>query len=64
MGQGRQDIGGFLYSEEDVKWGVNKKGYRYNLAGLDFRITQFFAWFDVSHGCRIGAAVSTYYCNW
>jgi hypothetical protein len=43
MGQGRQDIGGFLYPEEDVKWGVNKKGYSYNLAGLDFRITQFSA---------------------
>jgi hypothetical protein len=43
MGQGRQDIGGFLDPEEDVKWGVNKKGYSHNLAGLDFRITQFSA---------------------
>jgi hypothetical protein len=43
MGQGRQDIGGFLYSEEDVKWGVNKKGYSYDLTGLDFHVTQFSA---------------------
>jgi hypothetical protein len=43
MGQGRQVIGGFLYSEKDVKRSVNKKGYSYDLTGLGFHVTQFTA---------------------